>query len=174
MDTTGVVFSFPSTSDWISITDIIVTAGIGIWIGVTVQRNFAISRSVKDYFILESQEIREQYRIFLNDLFQHKSSSKNIKEWFKVMTLKISVFEDFLKCELRVNPEVLIVHNRFKQFLTETEEFNDQYGADTFKITNNIKQSVLEIHREYLCALASIVIDINKSRRQRRRKKSRK
>src|ERR1035437_4576625 len=121
---------YPETmrvSDWISITNIVVTSLIGLWIGISVRRNFTISRAVKDYFILECHEIKKDYREFLNCLYKDSKSSKSIIEWFKIMTIKIDIFENFLKDEFKVNPNMLQSHNKLKQYITETEEFNESY-----------------------------------------------
>ena len=152
-------------SDWISIASIVVTSTLGLWIGVSVRKNFTINRSVKDYFILECQEIKKLYGTFLNCLYQNKTSSKSAIEWFKIMTIKIDIFEKFLKEEFIVDPKILQTHNKLKQYITETDEFNEMYNKPTFELTSPIKRKIVEIHEGFSNELTKVVIQINKARR---------
>jgi hypothetical protein len=153
-------------SDWISISGIVITSAVGLWIGVSVRRNFTINRSVKDYFISECQDIKKSYGIFLNCLYKDSKSSKSIIEWFKLMSIKIDIFEKFLKEEFKVDPQILITHNQLKQFITETDEFNETFNEPTFKLTSPIKRKIVEIHEGFSKELTKIVIQINKAPRK--------
>jgi len=161
-------------SDWIAIVNIVVTTLVGLWIGISVRRNFTINRAVKDYFILECLEIKKGYSNFLNCLYQNSKSSKSIIEWLKIMTIKIDIFEEFLKEEFKVNPQVLKTHNKLKQYITETEEFNDNYKSPNFELTPTIKKNIIEIHEGFSKELTKIVIEINKASKSNNWKKKKK
>ena len=158
-------------SDWISISSIVVTSALGLWIGVSVRRNFTINRSVKEYFISECQDIKKSYGFFLNCLYQNSKSSKSIIEWFKIMTIKIDIFEEFLKDEFKVDPQILQTHNKLKQFITETDEFNEKFNEPTFVLTSPIKRKIVEIHEGFSKELTKVVIQINKAPRKKHWKK---
>ena len=51
-----------NTSDWLTLVDIAVTAGVGIWIATTIQNKFAKTRTLKEYFINELIALQADYR----------------------------------------------------------------------------------------------------------------
>ena len=87
----------------IAILDIIVTILIGIWISFFLQNNFTTNRAVKEYFISENQDICQKYNKFVSDIFDNNIPAPKIQEWFKFMTLKIDIYEEFLKKEFDMN-----------------------------------------------------------------------
>ena len=56
-----------NTSDWLTLVDIAVTAGVGIWIATTIQNKFAKTRTLKEYFINELIALQADYRCFVNN-----------------------------------------------------------------------------------------------------------
>jgi hypothetical protein len=154
------------TADIIAISNILVTSSIGLWIGLSVRKNFTINRAVKEYFISECQEIRKMYSDFLNCLYKGTKSSKTSIEWFKLMSIKIGIFEEFLTYEFKVSPSVLHMHNNIKQFITDTDEFNEHYSDPNFTLSSDSKRKILEQHEAFSKELTKVVININKSNKK--------
>ncbi len=154
-------------SDWISIANIFVTSIIGIWIGVGVHNTLTTNRAVKDYFISEIKDIRLKYQEFFNKVYANKVSAKFIQNWFKIFTIKINVCTAFLQNEYKVQSDFLSAHNELKRYLTETDEFNDQYKADTIQFTRFTKERLIENHNKLSTDLTRLVIEINKAKRKR-------
>ena len=150
-------------ADWIAIANIIVTALIGLWVVIFVQKKYAINRAVKDYFIAECQEIKTFYAKFLNDLYSQKLTSNNIINWFKVMTIRIEIFESLLCYEFRISPELNNYHSTIKQFVTGTDEFNDQFNKKSVYLSPTTLNEILRHHQEFTIRLSKTVININKA-----------
>lgn len=153
-----------STSDWVDIVSILVNSIIGIWIGYTVQVNLTKNRALKDYFIEEIKTINGSYSTFLSCLYKGVSNSKDVKDWFKVMTIKIEAFENSLKSELCINTNLLVQHNKLKQYLTEVDEFNDHYKKPHLTLSALTKSTLLDEHKNLKNIIIKIIIDINKAK----------
>ncbi len=155
-----------TTSDWITVLDIIVTSVIGVWIGVSVQKNLTTNRAVKEYFINENKDIKEKYNKFMNELYSNHLSSEKIKEWFKIMTIKISIFEFFITNEYKLKSEILQNHNSLKHMITATEDFNAQYKKEHITFSNNTKNDILLFHTDISNSLTKLVIETNRANRK--------
>lgn len=155
-----------STSDWISILNILITSIIGIWIGVSVQKNLTTNRAVKEYFINENRDIKEKYNEFMNDLYFNHSSSEQIKEWFKIMTIKINTFEGFITNEYRLNPEISSIHNNLKYMITDSDDFNTQYNEKYIAFSKSTKNEILSFHADLLNCLTKHVIETHRANRK--------
>jgi hypothetical protein len=163
-----ILFSYKeiSISDWISISEILITSCIGIWIGISVQKNLTNNRALKEYFIIESQEIKKAYSNFLNCTYKGNSSSKSISEWFKIMTIRIDTFQGFLKKELVITPRVLPSHNNLKRYITGTDEFNNNYNLPQIELSVLTRNRIIELHSEIVKAITQNVISINRAKRR--------
>ncbi len=153
-------------SNWISILDIFITSIIGVWIGVSVQRNLTTNRAVKEYFINENRNIKEKYNKFMNDLYCNRISSEQIKEWFKIMTIKINTFEGFIANEYKLKPEISNIHNNLKYMITDSEDFNTQYKNKQIKFSAITKNEILMFHSDLSNSLTKLIIEINRANRK--------
>jgi hypothetical protein len=156
-------------SDWISIAGIIVTAGIGIWIAVTVQNNLTKSRYLKEYFIVEVKDIRDLYKSFLDQLYKNKMSAPDIKDWFKIMSERVQNLDKFLRDKYKINESSIVnKHAEIQQKITSMDEFNENYKEPTIAFTNASKNEILKLHSELSCVLTQRVIDINDAKKRRK------
>ena len=67
----------------ISIVDIIVSAGLGIWIATAITSGHTKERFLKDYFTNELNSIKEECKAFFDDICYDKKSGQDIKIAFK-------------------------------------------------------------------------------------------
>jgi hypothetical protein len=155
-----------TTSDWIAVLNILITSFIGVWIGVSVQKNLTTNRAVKEYFINENKDIKEKYNKFMNDLYSNRLSSEKIKEWFKIMTIKISTFEGFITNEYKLKPDIINIHNSLKYMITATEDFNTQYKKEYITFSNSTKNDILLFHTDISNSLTKLVIETNRANRK--------
>jgi len=153
-------------SDWIAVLNILITSFIGVWIGVSVQKNLTTNRAVKEYFINENKDIKEKYNKFMNDLYSNRLPSEKIKEWFKIMTIKISTFEGFITNEYKLKPEIINIHNSLKYMITATEDFNTQYKKEHITFSNSTKNDILLFHTDISNSLTKLVIETNRANRK--------
>ncbi|MDR1847380.1 MAG: hypothetical protein LBR17_04610 [Bacteroidales bacterium] len=152
-------------SDWIGITEIIVTSVIGIWIAVAVQNNLTKSRYLKEYFINEVKDIRDLYKAFLNQLYKSQVSAKDIKDWFKIMSERTRTLDIFLHEKYKIENSLIVQkHAEIQQTITNMDEFNDDYKKKTITFTNSSKNEILKLHSELSCDLTQRVIDINSAK----------
>ena len=157
-----------SVSDFISIINLIVTSGIVIWIGVTYTRNVATNKALKDFFVSETNDIRNEYKTFQADLFKNQLSSKYIVEWFKLISIKIDIFEDSLKNEFKVETKILHNHNKLKQFITSTDRFNQSYSKKHVILSSRSKLMIIQNHRDMTVAITDVLININKAKKNKK------
>ena len=162
-----IIFLCLTHTELIGIANIFVTLSIGSWIGFSVQKNLTTNRAVKEYFINENKDIKDKYNKFINDLYTCKISSEQIKEWFKVMTIKINTFEGFIQDEYKVKPDISTVHNNIKYHLTGSDEFNTQYKNAKITFSSTTKNEILSFHSHLSYNLTKMIIDINKANRKK-------
>ena len=68
-------FSSLEAADWIALFGVLVNAGLAYWIVRTIQNNLTNKRVLKDHFINEIKEIRNDYKTCLNNLYSNKLKS---------------------------------------------------------------------------------------------------
>lgn len=161
------ILSCIQLSDVIAILDIIITIVIAVWIGVFIQRNFTTVRAVKEYFISENQEIRNNYNTFLDGLYTGNAKANQVQEWFKIMTMRIDIYEDFLKKEFSVHPKMSKHHTRIKILITGSDELNENYKSDSFTLLTPTKMDLHKIHKDFTIAQTKLVVEINKAKNNR-------
>ena len=161
-------FCLPS-SDWIAIASLIVTTGIGIWIGCVVQKNLTTVRSVKDYFIQEIKDIRHLYMVFFNDLHNGKKSANGIKDWLKIMSNRLDIIEKSMVQYFKVDEKdisIKNIHSELQVYITGTDDFNDNYRKETIQFGEPVKNEVLRIHSQIIGQLLSNIIKINEAKKR--------
>jgi len=157
-------------ADWIAILNIVVTSIIGIWIAIAVQNNLTKSRYLKEYFINEVKEIRDLYKQFVNQLYKNKTSAKDIKEWFKIMSERTQNLDKFIREKYRIDNSLIVSkHAEIQKLITSMDDFNEQFKDETVKFSNSSKNDILRLHSELSCVLTQRVIDINSSKNRWRK-----
>jgi hypothetical protein len=154
------------TGNWISIIDLLVTSALGLWIGYNLTVTFTTNRALKEHFISEIKETNKTYNSFINTFYQEKSNSKRIVEWFKIMSIQLASIESCVLRELNVTSDVLNAHNRLKQFLTSTKEFNENFNKEFLGLRADTQSRVLDIHKELKEAFVQLIIKVNNSRKK--------
>jgi hypothetical protein len=149
-------------SDWIAILEIIVTSVIGVWIAIAVQNNLTKSRYLKEYFINEVKDVRDLYKVFVNQLYKSQISSPDIKDWLKIMSERTRTLDKFLHEKYQIDNSLIVQkHAEIQQTITNMDEFNEDYKKKTISFTNSSKNDILKLHSELTCTLTQRVIDIN-------------
>lgn len=162
MDKQELIICSLQVSDWISIIEILVTSAIGIWIVVSVQNNLTKSRYLKEYFINEVKDIRDLYKLFVNQLYKNKMSATDIKDWFKIMSERTQNLNSFLHDKYKIDNSLIVSkHAEIQQKITSMDEFNENYKKTTVTFSNSSKNDILKLHSELSCVLTQRVIDIN-------------
>ncbi|MDR1700753.1 MAG: hypothetical protein LBR68_06135 [Lachnoclostridium sp.] len=160
-----------AAGDIISIADIIITSAIGIWIASLVQNNITKNRYLKEYYINELKDIGECYKSFIKELYDGVLAAKDIKEWLKIMSGRITTFNMFVHESYQIEDSLLLdKHSDMQQFITGSEEFNENYKEKTVVFQGSTKNDVLKKHSEVINVVMQRVIDINSAKRKRKKK----
>ena len=156
-----------SCSDIISIVDIAITTFVGIWLAIGVQRSLTKNRYLREYFINELNNIREEYRSFFVDIYSGALSAKTIKDRLKIMSLRIGSFDKYIHQEYKINASLLKdAHVDFQQYITGDDEFNNQYNNDTVTFSSNVKTELLRKQGDIFEKITIRAIDINSAHRK--------
>lgn len=154
-------------SDWIAISDIVITSIIGIWIVIAVQNNLTKSRYLKEYFICEVKDIKELYKQFINQLYRNRLSAIDIRDWFKIMSERTSNLDKFLHTKYNINDSLIVSkHAEIQQKITSMDEFNEHYKNPTVNFTNASRNDILRLYSELSCVLTQRIIDINGAKKR--------
>lgn len=153
-------------SDWIAVLNLVVTTIIGIWLAVIVQKNFTINRAIKDYYIQEIKDVRKLYVDFLNNIYKGKASAKTIKEWFKIISNRIDCIERSLNDSFYIkDSDIGKIHSEIQNFITGTEDFNNNYRASQLIFSEGTKNDILTYHTKLLKCFTDVVVKINKAKK---------
>lgn len=154
------------TSDIISIIETIVTAAIGIWIGVVVQKNQQNNRAIKEYFIDEINSTNEKYNTFFEQVYEQQITGQKTTEWFKIMNNQFEIFDLNLRKEISINASTLKgLHIEFRNFLTSSEDFNNAFTKPGIILSPVVKNVIMNYQARIKSEVVNIIIAINKSKK---------
>lgn len=148
----------------ITVSDILQFVGliVTVWIAIVVQRNLTKNRYLKDYFINEIKDLRNEYRILFADIQSSKLNSETIKVRVKIISLRIKTIEDYSTRYSSIESSNLkLLHSEFQQFITGTDDFNNQYKENTIKFSDMTITKILEYQKDIVDELTLCVININ-------------
>lgn len=170
MDSTSVVQCSLEVGDIISIADIIITSTIGIWIACLVQNNITKNRYLKEYYISELKDIGECYKLFIKELYEGVLAAKDIKDWLKIMSVRIMSFNDSVHKSYQIKDSLLLDrHSDMQQFITGSDEFNENYKENVVIFEGGTKNEILKKHSELNTVVMQRVIDINNAKKRKKK-----
>lgn len=153
----------------LQIIDTIVTAGVGIWIGVKVQSNFTKSRAKRNFYIEEIKEVRRLYSIFLKDLYNDRYTGKGILDWNKVMTERLKILEKHINSSYRIEKlSIRSVHFDMYSYISGTPEFNDSWNKNLV-LPETLKNGILEKYSALTDQLHTTIVLINECRTNKKK-----
>lgn len=148
----------------VSIVDVLITSGLGLWIGVTFQKNLSNNRALKDYYKEEIQLLNGELSSFTDQLLAGKCNAQDLKEWFKVITIKAETLQNSIIVQLKdVYPGVLKEIIDLKQFVTGTSEFNTQYNNEYLTLDVQSRNKVLEHQKCIKEGIVSLIVFMNRA-----------
>lgn len=173
MDTFNIVYPLANTSsitDWISIiVDIITGGGIAFALSYLVPRKLDNDRKLKDYFIEEFRDIKEEYNTFCKEMCLGNLNAKTIKENFKQLNLKLYDIQNAANANLDIHISIITIMNDAQIMVTASREMNEHFNSDRVlfeTITRNeIFQNQGLFNRNILSAIAAINRTVSKKRR---------
>lgn len=152
-------------ANWISIGNIIVTLGLGTWIAYLIQNNVTKSRYVREYFIEELCEIKSDYAILFRELYNSEISAKTVSSRLKILSCRIQNLDVFIHQSYKLENSLLKdAHANFQQYITGTDEFNNQYSEDAITFSANTKTLLSREQSALVKAITQRVLDINSAK----------
>lgn len=151
-------------ADYINIVSIIVNIILTIWIITRIQNKSNNKRLLKDHYINEIKEIKNDYKILLSNLYNCKVSPKTVIPWFKLMNIKVNDIMDEINCNYSINKNFLNSYqNELRDLLTDNEDFNNQFNDEKLIFSVNSKNSIIKFQQEYNKLFNQIILKINNS-----------
>lgn len=153
----------------ISLSDIfagfgVLLAAFSLWISYQINRKLANDRALKDWFIGDVNEIRMEYKTFLNKFISGQCSSKFIVTWFKVMQIRIDSVNEVLQNEYKELSfdKVAQFHAELKYYVTGLPDFDQHYNDPAVILRDISKQSIIEKYSSLHKNILYLVSNINK------------
>lgn len=147
--------------DIIGIFTNIILGAVIVWM---IQKKLSDDRGVKDYFISEVREIRDDYKHFVNKMLQKQINSKFAVEWFKNMSIKIGQLEYFLKYKLEIDDATITMNNRkIHKIVTDSTEFNNGFSKNAFGLMPRTNSEMMEAFKELKFAFIEIIVKVNRA-----------
>ncbi len=148
-------------SEIIAIVGVIVDAGIAIWIVKTIQKKLTDRRILKDLFINEIKEIREEYKSFLSNLYAGKIVPKDVAPWFKLMNIKINDILGLMSKKIKVDKEKLKPYQvTLREMITEDPDFINGF-KDNKPIQFSNKNQFIKFQQENNQLFNELIVEIN-------------
>ena len=154
-----------SASDIISIVDIVVSVGIGIWIATAITKSQTKERFLKEYFTNEINGIKDDCKAFFDEICYDKKSASNIKIGFKLLSMRVTALETNLKSTFKKVDCNLSHHLNIIQLeITGCDDFNNQYKEQSVSFSPDQKNTILDSRHKLLTEFSKSVVVINKAR----------
>lgn len=152
------------TADIISIIDIAISAGLGIWIATAIAKSQTKERFLKDYFTNEINGIKDDCKSFFDDICYDQKSAKDIKIGFKLLSMRVAAFETNLsRAFKKANCDLAQQLKNIQLEITGCDDFNNQFTKKVVSFSPDEKNTILESRHKLLNEFSISVITINKA-----------
>lgn len=153
----------PKASDIIAIIGVIVNSILAIWIVKTLQNNLTNKRYLKDHLIQEIKGLRNEYKIFLNELYHGRLKPKQILPWFKLMNIKIQDVMKIVNEKYGLEKDILKNYQvELRNIVTEQEEFTDNFkNNECISLKESSFKELLKFQQENNSKFNELIIEIN-------------
>lgn len=150
-------------SDWIDIIGIVVNACLGLWIVHTIQSRATNRRVLKDHFIAEVKNIREEYKKLLSKLYGSSVPPKTIVPWFKLMNLKTYDLQNILEQRYKIPKKLLEPYQiELRELITESNDFISQFNNGTLLVlSSDLQNKLIRFQQSYDYVFNHIITKIN-------------
>lgn len=116
-------------SDWIALIGVIVNSILAYWIVRTIQNKLTNKRVLKDHFINEIKEIRNDYKTCLNNLYLNTTHPHRVIPWFKLMNIKVTDLMTLINTKYKIDKDKLKPYQiELQELITNNEDFMNQYS----------------------------------------------
>lgn len=158
------IFDSFANTDWIALFSVLINAILAFWIVRTIQNKLTNKRVLKDHFINEIKDIRNDYKTCLNNLYLNQTNAKQVIPWFKLMNIKIDDLMSLVcgKYKRIKRNELEPYQNQLRELITEHEDFIKQYeSGKPINFAENSKNQFIKFQQENNHIFNDIIIKIN-------------
>lgn len=150
-------------SDWIALIGVIVNSILAYWIVRTIQNKLTNKRVLKDHFINEIKEIRNDYKTCLNNLYLNTTHPHRVIPWFKLMNIKVTDLMTLINTKYKIDKDKLKPYQiELQELITNNEDFMNQYSkADKVVFTENSRSQLIKFQQSHNQLFNAIIIAIN-------------
>lgn len=150
-------------SDWISIVSIVVNAGLALFVVWRVQKSVANSRTLKDYFIEEVKDLRDEVKTLVIDLQKEDLRPKDMISSFNLISIRINDVLKLCAEKYGIKTDILEAYQlEMRDVVTNSNEYIQVYRSNNiFTLENMEKSRILNIHKRNSKFFDKIIIDIN-------------
>lgn len=150
-------------ADYISILAIIINFILAIIIVRTIQNRLTNKRVLKDHFISEIKELRNEYRDCINKLHSNSANSKEILPLLKLMNIKAKDLIELVNIKHGIDKQILLPYqDTLRELITNNVDFiRDFNTVGTINFSEDSKNSFHKFQQENNHIFNDLIIKIN-------------
>lgn len=151
------------TSDIIEIFSTLINSGLAVWIVVTLQNSINNRRILKDHFINEIKELKNDYTSQINLIYSGNSKPKELTPWFKFMNIKSTNLLSILNKKYKINSRFLSSYQiDLRDIVTEFDEFKYNFSKNELIILGEDSKNILmKFQQQSIVVFNNLIIEIN-------------
>lgn len=155
-------FSSLESADWIALFGVLVNAGLAYWIVRTIQNKLTNKRVLKDHFINEIKEIRNDYKTCLDNLYSNNTHPHRVIPWFKLMNIKVEDLMTIVSTKYKIDKSKLKPYQiELLDLITNNHDFMAQYNSDKVTFSENSRSQLIKFQQSNNQLFNEIIIAIN-------------
>ena len=156
-------FSSMEAAEWIALFGVVVNGALAYWIVRTIQNKLTNKRVLKDHFIEEIKEIRNEYRAYLSALYSNNTHSHLAIPWFKLMNIKVGDLISIIHTKYRVDKDKLKPYQiELRDLITDNEDFKNQYKNNEKTVFSEASRTeLIKFQQSHNQLFNEIIITIN-------------
>lgn len=153
-----------TTENWIDIFGVVVNALLAYWIVRTIQNKLTNKRVLKDHFINEIKEIRNDYKTCLNNLYTNNTHPHRVIPWFKLMNIKVDDIMEIIHLKYKVNKSKLKPYQiELQELITNNHDFMAHYNNEKVNFSEQSKAQIIKFQQTHNQIFNEIIMSINDS-----------
>jgi len=151
-----------TAADWIALLGVGVNAGLAYWIVRTIQNKLTNKRVLKDHFINEIKEIRNDYKTCLNNLYTNNTHPHRVIPWFKLMNIKVDDLMTIINKKYFIDKDKLKPYQiELQELITNNEDFIKQYNLEKVIFSESSRTQLIKFQQSHNQLFNELIISIN-------------
>lgn len=158
------IFSEFQIADWIQLLGIFVNASLGFWIVRTIQNKLTNKRVLKDHFINEVKDLRNDYERCLNSLCSEGVRPRDVIPWFKLMNIRVNDLMSFVSTRYKLDKTLLHPYQfDLRELVTNNDDFISGFKSDFVNFSDKSRIEIVKFLQSNSRLFNEIIIKINDS-----------